>query len=364
MDRPANCIKPDGNCISGGCDTPESGHAAGATPSEIRPSLIGGFQSLSGITPSYWNPFVVANGDIASVDMVRLALTLTPSDYEWLSAHVETFQCDTLQEWTAKIRPGGWHRLDTFDLGNSSLTLGLGLFEPNNRLNTGKAFIEFNPNKVAGDKRFWSIAEKVSAHAAHVDLKRFDLAYDMVVDRRDCRLTKDRRMYQSVISNVITEYLGVKNSPGYVKVYDKASEMGLSGELTRIELTCSGEWTPQQLVTHWPQVHAWRCAEGTQDWVRVVGIMLAEKAERGEDIETLVNMLGKRSRPKVREYLRTPCIPLSESAAEAIIGEARSWRRAFGDRRVEGGVTHGKQDEQGEEPEATQRDLEQARLDL
>ena len=364
MDRTANCIKPDGNCISGGCDTPENGHAAGAAPLETRLCLIGGFHALNDITPAYWHPFAVANGDIASVDMVRLALTLTPADYEWLSAHVETFQCDTLQEWTAKIRPGGWHRLDTFELGDSSLTLGLGLFEPNNRLNTSKAFVEFNPNKVAGDQRFWSIVEKVSAHVSHVTLKRFDLAYDIVVDRRNCRLSKDRRMYKAVISNGITEYLGVKNTPGYVKVYDKAAEMQLKGELTRIELTCDGEWTPQQLVTHWPQVHAWRENPEARDWVRVVGIMLAEKAERGEDIETLVNMLGRGSRPKVREYLRTPCIPLSEDIAAALTAEAGSWRRAFGDRRVEGGVTHGKQDEQGEEPEATQRDLEQARLDL
>lgn len=136
-------------------------------------------------------------------------------------------------------------------------------------------------------------------------------------------------MYKSVISNGITEYLGVKNTPGYVKVYDKAAEMNLSGVLTRIELTCDGEWDAGQVVAHWPQVHAWHSDESTRDWVRVVGIMLAEKAERGEEVETLINMLGWRSRPKVREYLRTPMVELPADCAAAAVAEARSWCARF-----------------------------------
>ena len=136
-------------------------------------------------------------------------------------------------------------------------------------------------------------------------------------------------MYKSVISNGITEYLGVKNTPGYVKVYVEAAEMHLSGVLTRIELTCDGEWDAGQVVAHWPQVHAWHSDENTRDWVRVVGIMLAEKAERGEEVETLINMLGWRSRPKVREYLRTPMVELPADCAAAAVAEARSWCARF-----------------------------------
>lgn len=76
-----------------------------------------------------------------------------------------------------------------------------------------RGFIEFNPNKVAGDKRFWRLLEKLAPCVSHARLKRFDLAYDLPTSRLDCRLSKDRRMYKSVISNGITEYLGVKNTP-------------------------------------------------------------------------------------------------------------------------------------------------------
>lgn len=291
--------------------------------------LIAGFQPLTVVHPSYWDAYKTESGATFSIDMVRLKLSFINGKGEWLSTHAQTFDCDSMSAWTSKIRPGGWYELWSFDLGDSSVALGIGFMEPSCKVNMNRGFIEFNPNKVAGDKRFWRLLEKLAPCVSHARLKRFDLAYDLPTSRLDCRLSKDRRMYKSVISNGITEYLGVKNTPGYVKVYDKAAEMHLSGMLTRIELTCDGEWDAGQVVAHWPQVHAWHSDESTRDWVRVVGIMLAEKAERGEEVETLINMLGWRSRPKVREYLRTPMVELPPDCAAAAVAEARSWCARF-----------------------------------
>lgn len=293
------------------------------------PCLIVGFHALSDTHTSYWNPYHTDSGSIFSVDMVRLRLSFMSGKGEWLSEHAQTFDCDSMSAWTSKIRPGGWYELWSFALGDSSVALGIGFMEPSCKVNMNRGFVEFNPNKVAGDKRFWRLLEKLAPCVSHASLKRYDLAYDLPNRRIDCRLSKDRRMYKSVISNGITEYLGVKNTPGYVKVYDKAAEMNLSGALTRIELTCDGEWDAAQVVAHWPQVHAWKSDAGTKDWVRMVGIMLAEKAERGEDVETLVNMLGRGSRPKVREYLRTPMVELPPDCAAAAVAEARGWCARF-----------------------------------
>ena len=162
--------------------------------------------------------------------MVRLKLSFVNGRGEWLSTHAQTFDCDSMSAWTSKIRPGGWYELWSFDLGDSSVALGIGFMEPSCKVNMNRGFIEFNPNKVAGDKRFWRLLEKLAPCVSHARLKRFDLAYDLPTSRLDCRLSKDRRMYKSVISNGITEYLGVKNTPGYVKVYDKAAEMHLIPE--------------------------------------------------------------------------------------------------------------------------------------
>ena len=124
------------------------------------------------------------------------------------------------------------------------------------------------------------------------------------------------------------EYTIVTNVPEGQECYDKAAELHLDTDkvqLTRIEMTCDGEWTAEQVEEHWPQVHAWHSESGTKDYIRVIGIMLAEKAERNEDVETLINMLGRSSRPKVREYLRTPLVRLPEGAAALVLAEAHGW---------------------------------------
>lgn len=297
------------------------------------PCLIAGFHALSCTSPSYYNPYRGVNKNTLSVDMVRLSLTFKGDRGEWLSRKgAQLTDCDEMSAWTSKIRPGGWYELWSFALGGSSVALGIGFMEPSCKVNMHKGFIEFNPNKVAGDKRFHGLLKTLGTCVSKARLKRFDLAYDIPVSRYDCRLSKDRRMYKSVISNGITEYLGVKNTPAYVKVYDKAAELHLDTDkvqLTRIEMTCDGEWTADQLEEHWPQVHAWHSESGTKDYIRVIGIMLAEKAERNEDVETLINMLGRTSRPKVREYLRTPCVKLPDGAAALLLAEAKSWCARF-----------------------------------
>lgn len=293
------------------------------------PCLIAGFHALTDMHPSYWNPYRCDSTEVFSIDMVRLKLSFAGGKGEWLSEHGQTFDCDEMGAWTSKIRPGGWFELWSFKFGESSVALGIGFMEPSCKVNMNRGFIEFNPNKVAGDRRFWKLLGKLAPCVSHASLKRFDLAYDLPQNRLDCRLTKDRRMYKSVISSGITEYLGVKNTPGYVKVYDKAAEMKLRTPMTRIELTCDGKWDGREVVAHWPQVHAWQCDEKTRDWVRVVGIMLAEKAERNEDVETLINMLGRGSRPKVREFLRAPLVEFPAECAAAAVAEARSWCARF-----------------------------------
>lgn len=125
--------------------------------------LIAGFQPLTVVHPSYWNAYKTESGATFSIDMVRLKLSFINGKGEWLSAHAQTFDCDSMSAWTSKIRPGGWYELWSFDLGDSSVALGIGFMEPSCKVNMNRGFIEFNPNKVAGDKRFWRLREKLSA---------------------------------------------------------------------------------------------------------------------------------------------------------------------------------------------------------
>lgn len=299
-----------------------------------RPCLIAGFHQLSRVSPDYFNPYRVAPEGVLSVDMVRLKLTFKSDRGEWLSrTGAQLTECDEMAAWTSKIKPGGWYELWNFKMGDSSVSLGIGFMESTCKVNMHRGFVEFNPNKVAGDKRFWRLLEKVAGCVAKAELKRFDLAFDLPRSRNECRLSKDRRAYKSVISNGITEYLGQKNAPGYVKVYDKAAELHLAEgvELTRIELTCGGDWTADQLKQHWPQVHSW-AADGvddapprSRDWLRVLGMLLAERAERGEENESYVAMLNWKQKKHARDFLRASFITLPSGAAEQLLAEAQSW---------------------------------------
>lgn len=119
------------------------------------PCLIAGFHALSCTSPSYYNPYRGVNKNTLSVDMVRLSLTFKGDRGEWLSRKgAQLTDCDEMSAWTSKIRPGGWYELWSFALGGSSVALGIGFMEPSCKVNMHKGFIEFNPNKVAGDKRF------------------------------------------------------------------------------------------------------------------------------------------------------------------------------------------------------------------
>lgn len=300
---------------------------------EIRPCLIDGFHALTDIHPPYYNPLRVDSQTVASIDAVRIALNLDGDGMRWFMDNADRFGglfgTDEVDAWTSKISIGKYHTVWNYNMGESSLTLGVGFFDKSCKLNERKAFAEFNPNKTAGDERFSVMMSAISSHVLQASMRRYDLALDVALDRSACRLSKDRRIYQSWISNGITESLGVRNTAGHVRVYDKAAESGLNGSLTRIELTCDGDWTADDVASHWPEVHSWTVPEATRDWVRVVGMLLSEKAERGEDIETYIAMLGRGSRPKVRSCLRSSVVGLPDCAARYAVEQSMSWSNLF-----------------------------------
>lgn len=303
------------------------------TPEKSGSCLIAGFHQQTESSPSYFHPYGALDGDRFSVDMVRMDLTYPSGKGEELRSVVQTFPGDEVRGYQSRISPGGWYELWSFGLGDSSVALGIGFFETSCRLNINKGFIEFNPNKVCGDPRFETFLLKLSRYVAGAHLRRFDLAYDIARARSACRLSKDRRTYKCIISGGITEYLGQKNVPGYVKVYDKAKEQDLKGvELTRIELTCSGDWSPKKICEHWPEVHRWSPelvkpakSEKTAKWCTVLGKLLAERAEQGLEIESYVDELDWRQKEAARELLRTDFIELPELAANLAASEARAW---------------------------------------
>lgn len=294
------------------------------TGDEIRPCLIGGFHVLTVTHPSYHSPLSGGDEWVASIDMLRIAVKF--ADDVWAYGHGDTLiVSDATRLLPMDTRVGHYRYMWVYPCGDSTVTFGLGQNTKGGAVDMRAGVIETNPNKTAGDERLGKMFSKLSAHVSSAVVKRYDLALDVPIPRSRCRVTKDRRIYQSWISNGITETLGVRNSVGHVRVYDKAAESGLLGVLTRIELTCSGDWSVDEILGKWPQVHAWTDGDATRDWVRVVGMLLSEKAERGEDIETYLAQLGRRSRSKVRDCCRSSLVGLPREAAEYAVSQSQSW---------------------------------------
>ena len=68
------------------------------------------------------------------------------------------------------------------------------------------------------------------------------MAIDFPLNRLDVSLVRDMRMYQLITKSNLdrTEYLGVRHSPGFCKLYNKTIESNLDYNLTRFEITlCS-----------------------------------------------------------------------------------------------------------------------------
>ena len=175
--------------------------------------------------------------------------------------------------------------------------------------------LEFNPNKVAHHQAFLCVLGWLNDHTilSRRTFKRFDLAIDIPVDRRDVRLIKDRRVYQERRhGQEWTEYLGAKASAvGRCKLYNKTVEANLAYPLTRFEMTLDPT-TPYDKIPL-PKVY----------YIDSAQIHLCEKLNLSDTqryiLDAFLNgyghleLLGRRTREKIEACLELYCKQVSIS---------------------------------------------------
>ena len=162
--------------------------------------------------------------------------------------------------------------------------------------------IEFNPAKVGYSSWFAAFYDYLIGAAKYVDFKRFDVAIDIPVARSRLRLLKDQRKYALLEYSAEnkTEYLGVRSSHGNTKLYNKALELKMDGDLTRLEITLDYEkasWIEFQRI--FPRVFV---AGG--DCPDLVGTDLVLYLSCSEHPEYL-RLLGRKMRKKIECLLET-----------------------------------------------------------
>lgn len=131
--------------------------------------------------------------------------------------------------------------------------------------------LDANPNKVGNDPNFQLIREFLVRNSREIlcRIPRFDLAIDIPVDRSQCFLVKDRRLYiERRHGAEFTQYLGSKSSSvGRVKLYNKTAEAKLDYPLTRLELTLDPSKTYEEM--NFPKVYVIDQAAMVMDGVRL-----------------------------------------------------------------------------------------------
>lgn len=102
--------------------------------------------------------------------------------------------------------------------------------------------LEFNPNKVGNTDFFRSFYSRLylMSNSRYFKLVEYDLAIDYSVPRDHfCMLRTGHRTYHLIRQSLVnvTEYLGTRHKNGFVKLYNKALESGVYGDLSRLEIT-------------------------------------------------------------------------------------------------------------------------------
>lgn len=184
----------------------------------------------------------VSNGLTYSLDMIRLSCSASYKELErFLSDYNESNQAKQLKLDKPSYVLMKYKNFITIEyFGFGVLKMG---FHMNGicRERLERGFVEFNPNKLGNSEDFWEDFKLIKSHIDILGITRFDLAIDIPKYRNKIAFVKDNRMYSCIQKSNLnfTEYLGKKNKPGRVKLYNKQIEMDLEYPLTRLEITCS-----------------------------------------------------------------------------------------------------------------------------
>ena len=194
----------------------------------------------------YFNEIHTKNHMVYSCDMLRLAFRTPNYLASALLKHLQQFRYTLenniyIDEFFSS-RIGRYRYLLTYDAADKGkFTIGFP-FNDFQWSDASHGFIEFNPNKCDNDiiQYFLNIIATfaVNPHGKIFDIKRFDLAIDIPVERSSVvLLKKGNRLYNKLVSDSVTEYLGSRGSHGACKLYDKQKEASLDFPLTRLEIT-------------------------------------------------------------------------------------------------------------------------------
>lgn len=245
-------------------------------------------------------------GEIYSCDKVILTFSLRFGEGQGMLDALRGALWMEFDHWTS-AKFNAYRNQFSIKVGDASFWLGVGLLEPGKGRPSDTAKLEFNPNKVWPSRPLCWVLRQLWQRVRLVEpvrLKQWDLAVDFAGRREDFTLCKDGRLYEERArsSSDRTQYVGQRNKPGRVKLYNKQLEAGLDEPLTRLELTVEGLAGPDVVAAVWPVVYRLGTAQITtemaalNDTDRFIFATLLQQPDR-------IRELGRRKRDKMATLL-------------------------------------------------------------
>lgn len=246
---------------------------------------------------------------ILSIDKVRIVFQLRKSGY---NSFQDIINESLREKVTCRFRTcdifSGSRYVGELCFDNAKCFMGFHLVPKFGIENPNMGFIEFNPNKIASSADFQVFYQCLKTSSKQIRVKRFDLAQDFPFQRSSVWLRKDRKQYCWMMKDygAVTETQGRRNKPGYSRVYDKSYKEKLDQPLTRVELTCSGEWSYEQIrkaapnVYFAPDVSLGRAKMHLAD---ALALSLGKQMQAGYPIQDVVTYLPFRTKKRVYEQI-------------------------------------------------------------
>lgn len=194
-------------------------------------------------------------GYIYSCDMLRLNFEMRSDCIDMYNAYLENPIRTDITSFPQCFQPYKYRYMYSIDYGEKYGKLALGMVFNGSTSDKYRCFMEFNPNKCMNNSQCEKDIQWLLLNASVAEVARWDLAIDIPVERGLCELRKDKRKYGFEMKSPEdkTEYLGVRNKAGRVKLYNKTIESCLSYDLTRLEITVDSLHL-SEVKTHIPEV--------------------------------------------------------------------------------------------------------------
>lgn len=285
---------------------------------------------------NYFNPLYLENGYIFSCDGVRVKYVIDKRYIQEFSSNFFMTLRTDIENYPISIKQGTYKHLAKITYGDdASMTFGF-CFNGASRItengydNMYLGMMDFNLNKVGSYERFWADYREIKSLSSHFEIVRVDMALDVPIARQNIILEKDSRVYEMKAYSLEnkTEYLGVRNSIGRVKIYNKSKESKLDKPLTRIEVTC--ELDISSYIKYYPKIYN---IDNVQCGMSIMELNDTDRAILDMENKLIVNGLDDglmtfNSLAYIKKQKLKPYI-LPESSAVGLIGVFESLNNAI-----------------------------------